>query len=76
MDSIGSVVESPEQLLHLSDCSRSDVVAKIEMVGRGIIEIDRALDEPQPKQADIEIKVPLRIAGDGRDVMDGHGEWL
>lgn len=28
MGSIGSVVKSPEQLLHLSDCSRSDVVAK------------------------------------------------
>src|ERR1700722_6265740 len=28
MGSIGSVVKSPEQLLHLSDCSRSDIVAK------------------------------------------------
>ena len=53
----------------------SDGVAKIEMVGRGIIEIDGTLNEPQPEQADIEIKRPLRIAGDGRDVMKAHGEW-
>jgi hypothetical protein len=51
---------------------RPNGVPEIEMVGRGIIEIDGPLNQPQPKRADVEIKRPLRIAGDGRDMMEGE----
>src|SRR5438105_3726442 len=48
---------------------RATVIAEVKMVSARIIEVDRALDEPQPKQPDIEVKVALRIARDGRDMM-------
>jgi hypothetical protein len=48
---------------------RSARIALVEMVSTGIIEIDRAFDQTQPEQSDIEIEVVLRIAGDGGDVM-------
>ena len=39
------------------------------MIGSGIVEIDRALDEPQAERAAVEVQVARRIAGDRRDVM-------
>src|SRR6202030_3900585 len=49
---------------------RADLVAEIKVPGAGIIEIDRALDEAQPQRAAVEGDMPLRLAGDRRDVMD------
>ena len=39
------------------------------MISVRVIEIDRALDQTQPKQSDVKIQVVLRVAGDGGDVM-------
>ena len=35
------------------------LVAIIEMIGAGIVEIDRLLDEPEPEAAGVEVDVPL-----------------
>src|SRR5437762_10003574 len=52
------------------NCSRRAAgIAKVEMISARVIEIDRALDQTQPKQSDVEIQVPLRVAGDGGVVM-------
>src|SRR6266550_2870497 len=48
---------------------RAACIAKVEMISARIIEIDRALDQTQPKQSDIEIQVALWVTGDGGDVM-------
>src|ERR1700742_2949580 len=47
-----------------------DLVAVIEMIGAGIVEIHRLLDEPKPKRTGIEVVVSQGVAGDGGDVMD------
>src|SRR5439155_11537031 len=59
-------------------------IAKVKMITARIIEIDRALDQTQPEQSDVEIQVTLRIAGNSGDVMksgnfiihDGHTEFI
>src|SRR5438270_1834050 len=48
----------------------SRAIAKIEMIRGRVIKIDRPLSKTKPKQTRIEIYVPLRIAGDGGDMMD------
>jgi hypothetical protein len=48
---------------------RSACIAKVEMISARIVEIDRALDQTQPKQSDVEIHVSLRLTGDGGNVM-------
>jgi len=50
-----------------SGCAAS--IAEVKMVRSRIVEIDSTFDEPQPKQPNIKIEVPLRIARDRRDVM-------
>ena len=47
-----------------------DLVAVIEMIGAGIVEIDRLLDETQPERAGIELIVSQGVTCDGRDVMN------
>jgi hypothetical protein len=37
-----------------------------------IIEIHGALHEPKPEHTAVEVEIPLRVAGDGRDVMDSE----
>jgi hypothetical protein len=50
------------------------LVAVIEVIGPGVVEVDRALDQPQAQRACIEIQVSQRVAGNGRDVVQaGHG---
>ena len=49
---------------------RAGAVAVVEMVGAGIVEIDRALHEAQAERAGVEVEVALRVGGDGRDVVD------
>src|SRR5947207_13260262 len=52
------------------NCSRrASCIAKVEMISARVIEIDRSLDQTQPKQSDVEIQVPLRVSGGGGDVM-------
>src|SRR5947199_8375513 len=51
-------------------------IAKVEMISARVIEIDRALDQTQPKQSDVESQVPLRVAGDGGDVMKSGDSLL
>src|SRR5437762_13504323 len=59
------------------NCSRRAAgIAKVEMISARVIEIDRALDQTQPKQSDVEIQVPLRVAGDGGDVMKSGDSLL
>src|SRR6266404_1927088 len=50
-------------------------IAKVEMISARIIEIDRALDQPQPKQSDVKIQVALWITGDSGNVMKS-GDFL
>src|SRR5262249_27223065 len=49
---------------------RADLVAVIEMPAARIVEIDGALDEPQPQHAGIERDMPPRISGNAGDVVD------
>ena len=54
----------------------ADRIAEVEVVAAGIVEVDRALHEPQPKHPGVEIEIALRLAGDRGDVMeagDVHG---
>ena len=46
-----------------------DLVAEVEVVGPGVVEVDRALDETQAQGARVEVDVSLRVRRDGRDVM-------
>ena len=45
-------------------------VAVIEVIGAGIVEIDRLLHQAQAKRARVEIEVPARGACDARHMMD------
>ena len=55
----------------------ADLVAIIEMVGAGIVEVYRLLDETQPNDTRIEIKIARGLAGNRRDVMNArHGSVL
>src|SRR5438132_13852854 len=55
---------------------RPSCIAKVEMISARVIEIDRALDQTQPKQSDVQIQVALRVAGDGGDVMKSGDSLL
>jgi hypothetical protein len=47
------------------------------MISAGIVEVHRLLDEAQPDDAGIEIKIARGLAGNRRDVMDArHGSIL
>jgi len=48
-------------------------IAKIKVIGTGVIEVDSPLDEPQSKQADVEVDIALRITGDCRHMMKPGG---
>ncbi len=50
-------------------------IAKVKVISARIIEIDRALDQTQSKQSNVEIQIALRIAGDGGNVMK-PGDFL
>src|SRR6185295_1039918 len=51
----------------------SRLVAEIEVIGRGIVEVDGALDQPQPEDPGVEIEISLGIAGDAGYVVDAGG---
>ena len=46
------------------------LVAVVEVVGAGVVEVDGLLDEPEPERAGVELDVPARRARDRRDVVD------
>src|SRR5436190_4405232 len=53
------------------DRSRCAVlVAKIEVIRFGIVEVDGELHQAKGEGGRIEVEIPLRIAGDGGDVMN------
>src|SRR5258705_9599122 len=49
---------------------RPHLVAVVEMVGLRIVEVHRALHEPEPEQPAIEVEVPLRVTRDRGDVVN------
>src|SRR5213078_4658452 len=50
------------------------LVAIIEVVGAGIVEIDRLLDEPQAQRAGVKIEISQSVTGNGGNVVDAwHG---
>jgi hypothetical protein len=50
----------------------AEIVAEVEVVGLGIVEVDGALDQPEAEHAGIEVQVALGITRDGGDVMDAE----
>src|SRR5699024_5923482 len=48
-------------------------VAVIQMVGRGVIEVDGLLDQAQAQALDVEVDVALRVPGNRRDVVQSAG---
>jgi hypothetical protein len=48
----------------------ASLVAKIEVIGSRIVEVYRALYQPEAQEASVEVEVSLRITRDGGDVMD------
>src|SRR3954471_8116125 len=49
---------------------RPNVIAKIEMIGTRIVEVDGAFDQAKPEELGIKIQIALRITGNRGDVMD------
>ncbi len=49
---------------------RAGLVAVIEVIGAGIIEIDGLLDEPQTERPRIKLEISQRVTGDCGDMMD------
>ena len=52
------------------------LVAEIEVIGAGIVEVHGLLDEPQAERPGVEVAVAAGVAGDRGDVVDavlGHG---
>ena len=55
------------------------LIAEIEVVRAGIIEVHSLLDEPQTERMGVEIEVAARVARDSGDVVDAvlaHGDAL
>jgi len=46
------------------------LITKVEVIRRGIIEVYRALDEPEAENAGVEVEIPLRVTGYGGDMMN------
>ena len=48
----------------------TDLVAEVEVVGAGIVEIHRPLHQPQPEEPRVEIEIALGISRDRGDVVN------
>ena len=46
------------------------VIAEVEVVGAGVVEVDGALDEAEAEAFGVEVEVGLRVGGDGGDVVE------
>jgi hypothetical protein len=51
----------------------SGLIAEVKVIGRGVVEVDRSLDEPQAKDSGVEVEIALRVAGDTGDMMNTGG---
>ena len=51
----------------------ASLVAVVEVVRAGVVEVDGLLDESQPEAADVEVDVLLRVARDSGDVVQTLG---
>ena len=52
------------------------IVAKVEVVGPGIVKVDGALYEAEPQHFGIEIQIPLRVRSNRGDVVQANnGFW-
>ena len=49
------------------------LVAVVEVVGLGIVEVDGLLDQPETQSAGVEVHITLRLARDGGYVVDSGG---
>jgi hypothetical protein len=47
----------------------AEVVAEVEVVGAGVVEVDGALDEAEAEDLGVEVEISLRVGGDGGDVV-------
>jgi len=58
----------------------SELVAVVEVVRAGVVEVDRLLDQPQAQHPDVEVDVALGVAGDRGHMVDArhgcHRTWL
>jgi hypothetical protein len=53
------------------DASRVTLfVTEVEVIGRGIVKVYRALDEPEAENAGVEVEIALGVTGYGGDVVD------
>ena len=59
------------------DCPRrAGIVAKIEVIGSGIVKVDGAFDETKPQHLGVEVKIPLRVGSNRCYVMQADdGFW-
>ena len=48
----------------------AEVVAEVEVVGAGVVEVDGALDEAEAEALGVEVEVGLGVGGDGGDVVE------
>jgi len=52
------------------------VVAEVEVVGAGVVEVDGALDQAETEDLGVEVQVALWVGGDGGDVVEAEdGFW-
>jgi hypothetical protein len=51
----------------------SGLVAVVEVICAGIVEVDGGLHQPQPERPKIEVGVPLWVAANGGDVVQATG---
>lgn len=52
------------------------VVAEVEVIGAGIVEVDGALDEAKAEDLRVEVEVALGVGGNGGDMMEADdGSW-
>jgi hypothetical protein len=49
---------------------RAGLVAEVQVVGVGLVEVDGLLDEPQAQHARVEVDVRLRVSRDHGDVVE------
>jgi len=73
VEEAGSMVSSldvrPREEGH-DGAGASRIVAVVEVVGSGVVEVDGLLDEAEAEDSGVELDVACGVAGDGGDVVD------
>ena len=55
---------------------RAGIIAKVEVVGSGIVKVDGAFDETKPQHLGVEVKIALRVGSNRCYVMQANdGFW-